>query len=154
MNHVIILSGVSGSGKSTYARTRLGSADVVSADSYFYSIGGGKYAFDASKLSEAHGACFRRFIQLLQHTDENTIVVDNTNTTSEEIAPYVLGAQAFGATVEICTLKGDYVNVHGVPEMTIEAQRTRIENRKLPPWWKNSEIRPAYSPPTHGKGRT
>ena len=146
MNHVIILSGVSGSGKSTYARTRLGSADVVSADSYFYSIGGGKYAFDASKLSEAHGACFRRFIQLLQHTDENTIVVDNTNTTTEEIAPYVLGAQAFGATCEIVTLRGEYSNEHGVPAGTIVAQRTRIENRKLPPWWKSSEVWPAYPP--------
>ena len=122
MNHVIILSGSSGSGKSTYARTL------------------------PASFPKHTGACFRRFIQLLQHTDENTIVVDNTNTTTEEIAPYVLGAQAFGATCEIVTLRGEYSNEHGVPAGTIVAQRTRIENRKLPPWWKSSEVWPAYPP--------
>ena len=162
MGKVVILSGVSGSGKSTTARKLWNELEpgtycrVVSADDFF--MVEGVYKFDPTKLSEAHGKCFRDFIAELQPNavgkyNHDLVVVDNTNTTSEEIAPYILGAQAFGWEVEILTSLphpttnwADYYamcaarNAHGVGFDTIKAQHKRIVNRSLPPWWKNTHL--------------
>ena len=153
---VIILSGVSGSGKSTYAAKLLEQEyeDLeqeyedkclkVSADDFFTDSLSGKYSFDPSRLGEAHASCFRNYIEAL--TDGvNFILVDNTNTTEAEIAPYVLGANAFGYDVEIHTLVSDRLsawkrNVHNVSWKGIQAQYERIFARKLPPYWTEKKI--------------
>src|SRR5690606_33271326 len=104
----IIMSGISGSGKSTWAEKLchgLSSTgynfSIVSADSYF--MRDGVYQFDPKKLSDAHGACCYDFInQLALQTP--LVVVDNTNTTAVEIAPYILIAQAYHYDVEIITV--------------------------------------------------
>lgn len=145
-----ILSGLSGSGKSTYIKHCCGSAVVCSADNYFMSDG--EYRFDVSKLSQAHGACFKGTIDALQKGEDH-VVIDNTNTSNEEIAPYVLAAQAFGYEVEIVTLvapkgmtEGDYIaacaerNAHNVPAAGIAGQAQRIASRRLMPWWKSETV--------------
>ena len=152
---VIVLSGVSGSGKSTWIKENHPSAYVVSADHYFLTTGG-EYRFDASKLSAAHGACFREFIVATQNSTEESfpIVVDNTNTTDVEISPYMLVAQAYCLPSEIVTLmprRGRDVgwvdltkcaerNKHGVSLQAIEAQDARIQARNLPPWWTETRV--------------
>jgi len=148
MKTVIILQGVPGSGKSFFAnefvsRAR-GKSVVCSADDYFYKLGGGKYAFDVSKLGEAHGACFRKFIAAVQEGVE-VVIVDNTNTTTTEIAPYVLGGEAHGYTVEVIRVVCDPVvaaarNTHGVPEKAILAMAGRIASCSCPPWWKVTTV--------------
>ena len=175
MRQVIVISGVSGCGKSTYIQDVIlgrvkdgpitswkftGSHVVVSADDYFLAMNG-EYRFDPSKLSLAHGKCFRDFIESMQD-DISLVVVDNTCTTVEEISPYILGAQAFGYDVELRTLDISEVppgeesephvwfeavlnklaarNAHGVGKQTIMAQSMRISLRKLPPWWKCTYI--------------
>jgi len=149
MKHVIILQGVPGSGKSHYAnefvaRTQAKSV-VCSADDYFYQLGGGtKYAFDARQLGAAHGACFRKFIAAVQ-AEVEVVVVDNTNTTATEIAPYVLGGEAHGYTVEIIRVVCDPAvaaarNTHGVPERAVRAMADRIASCQTPPWWKVTTV--------------
>lgn len=162
MKKVIVLSGVSGSGKSTYAKglandsayATNGHVLIVSADDHF--MKDGQYSFDPSKLSEAHGECFRRFLFALDRAGRDgpggsdTVVVDNTNTTSEEIAPYMLAAQAFGWEAEIRTLDIEWAdlvfyfqrNIHVNDIVVIERQFRRIVERKLLPWWKHTWIRP------------
>lgn len=160
MNKVIILSGVSGSGKSTLARSiepagkfRDGAVypTIVSADDFF--MASGEYRFDPSKLSEAHAACFREYLRHLQLGVEEAIV-DNTNTTNEEIAPYYLGAQAYHYQVEIITVFLDGVgttyhsqveacaarNKHRVPYGVVAAQAGRLKSRKLPPYWQHRMV--------------
>lgn len=164
MRQVKIMSGVSGSGKSTLVRKLLsehtGPMQVVSADQYFMvkdenakhgnSTSELIYKFNPADLSLAHGNCFRRFIEGLQSTEcGNLVIVDNTNTTTEEIAPYVLGAQAFGYDLEVITVMCNSMsdveqaakrNAHGVPLQGVYAQYMRIHNRKLPTWWKSQVI--------------
>ena len=155
---VVILSGVSGSGKSTYIRNIFRNPFMVSADDFFLQEEG-KYNFDPTKLGAAHASCFRRFINACSD-GWPLIVVDNTNTTSEEIAPYVLGAEAFSYNVEIVTLilqhaqGGPWINMiercaqrntHGVPPATVEKQHKRIMDRSLPPWWKHTCISAIFS---------
>ena len=154
--HVVIMSGVSGSGKSTEVARLLRDekSKVVSADDFF--VVKGEYKFNPSLLGEAHGSCLRRFIAYAKfglHEDhdlrEITIIVDNTNTTTEEIAPYVAIAQAYMAeSIELVTVFCDVDvaagrNRHDVSLNVIEAQYRRIMARKIPPFWdvKLTEIR-------------
>src|ERR1700722_5917252 len=101
MRSVIVLSGISGSGKSTYAGEGEGIA-VVSADRFFMSDG--VYSFDPKKLSEAHAACMAEFIKACAALTP-TVVVDNTATTALEIAPYMLVASSFGYSPEVRTFR-------------------------------------------------
>jgi hypothetical protein len=166
---VKILSGVSGSGKSHLARqlreeyssSKDGNVVIVSADNYF--LQGGVYRFDPSCLTRAHAACFRAFLMAMEgyedhdcewHDRYGLIIVDNTNTTPEEIAPYVLGAQAFDYQPEIVEIQVStdddlqkclVRNQHGVPAQAIIAQQSRMLRRRLPAWWKVRKV-PAHFP--------
>lgn len=128
-NKLICLSGVSGSGKSTFAATL--SNFVVSADDFF--IKEGKYNFDVRLLPKAHGACFRSCISYLAQSFE-TVVVDNTSTNVEDISPYALVATAFGYDFESVINHVDILdlpkcvnrNKHGTPYETILRQYTNL----------------------------
>lgn len=143
---VIILSGVSGSGKSFYAKC-INPSVIVSADAFF--MQDGEYKFDSSKLGDAHADCFRRFIDAVSNADNKVlIVVDNTNISEVEIAPYYLGAEAYGHSAVIHTMKLPFGflseksldilekrNPHKVSRHIIAQQHKRLEKRWLPPWW-------------------
>ena len=141
---VVILSGVPGAGKSTWIKeNQAGISQVFSADDYF--MVDGEYKYNFQNIQEAHSDCIRRFINALQNAEignvEAVMVVDNTNTTSEEIAPYYAIAKAYNAEVALVTfMGGDSAemasrNVHGVPEATIEKMQFRLKNRVLPGHW-------------------
>src|SRR6266404_1036637 len=93
---VLILSGISGSGKTTYAqKLQKENPDAVrvSADNYFMSPTG-DYRFDVTILGEAHAACYRAFKFFLA-AGVDLIIVDNTNTTIREMKGYMnLAAEA------------------------------------------------------------
>jgi len=150
MKRVIILQGIPGSGKSHYAAsliTKLSldhdktlSAAIVSADNFFVRLGNGTYKFDPTKLSDAHGECFREFMSAVT-SGVNLVVVDNTNTTTMEISPYMLCATAYGYEAEVHTVCCEIAlaaarNTHGVSLEGIKAMAERIADCKLPPWWK------------------
>jgi predicted kinase len=141
---VFILVGVSGSGKSTVAR-ELGGVSV-SADHYFTDADG-NYNFDPSKLSDAHAACLRQFLAHVQMRRAQ-VVVDNTNTTVAEIAPYAAIALAYGFELEILFVPCDPEvaharNTHGVPLAGVQAQAKRIYSLRdsLPPWWPTRTVK-------------
>jgi predicted kinase len=126
---VIIMRGVSGSGKTTYVREHYPGATVVSADDYFTKDGA--YCFNPAALDEAHADCFRRFIYALEN-GAPTVVVDNTNATAAQVSPYALGARAFGYEVRIITLQvhpetAFERNVHGAPLSIIRKQATELQ---------------------------
>ena len=137
-----ILCGISGSGKSTYAKEVLGKDMYFSADNYFIDRESGAYNFDPTKLGEAHGQCLRFAADEMRYGKYN-VVIDNTNTTVAEIAPYAALALAYGYELEIVRLSCDLEtaskrNVHNVPAHVIEAQLLRLETlpNNLPSWWK------------------
>jgi predicted kinase len=143
---VIILSGLPGSGKSTFGKRKYPHALKFSADDAFETPEG--YKFDPSRISEAHAACLRGFLAALQ-AKASLIVVDNTNTSAVEIAPYAALALAFGATVEIVTVRCSAedalrYNTHGVGEKTIMYMAQSLDERKLPPWWDSREVGPFH----------
>ena len=148
MPKVIILSGVSGSGKSTYARKHFPEAIRLSADDYF--LQDAKWNFDPTKLTEAHAECFSKFLFHLASpaSKEEVIVVDNTNCSAWEIAPYVLAATSFGFEHEIITLFVPWNkleecarrNVHNVPTNVISKMFDVLLKRTLPGHWNAREV--------------
>ena len=141
---VKIICGISGSGKSTYCKSNFPDAKVCSADHYF--MDDGEYKFDPRKLPEAHGSCLRKFVDLLQSDGE--VVVDNTNTTISEVAPYAQLALAYGHDLEIIILDVDPEvahkrNLHGVPEQGVKVQHSRLVKLAgdLPPWWPTTTVK-------------
>lgn len=139
---VTILRGISGSGKSTYATKHHPNAFVVSADSYH--MANGVYAFDPANLSRAHAQCLRSFTAFVttKNGTNDEIVVDNTNTTVVEIAPYAALALAYGCELEIITLDTPLSiawkrNIHGVSPEVATGQWKRLfrEIDSFPRWW-------------------
>jgi predicted kinase len=140
MNKAVLLVGVSGSGKSTFAAREYPGAVTVSADHYF--MVDGEYRFEGSKLGAAHRACLRGFVEAVQG-GAGCVVVDNTNTTLVELAPYVSLAMAYGYEVEVVRVRCPVEvaasrNTHGVGEGAVRAMDARIESMMatgLPPFW-------------------
>ena len=145
MGKVIIMQGIPGSGKSTFIKKNYPEADIVSADNFFMSDG--EYRFDPKLLPEAHAACLRNFIRWCSDfrylKTSRIMIVDNTNTSIAEVAPYMGVAQAFGHDAEVIFLDVDpYVgakrNIHNVPADKVHTMWCKIiqSQAQFPPWWK------------------
>ncbi len=154
---VRILRGISGAGKSSWVenhRRLLESSGreilVFSADHFF--MKSGVYRFNPSKLSEAHDSCLREYTGYIQRATlrdkDASIIVDNTNTTVAEIAPYYQLAQAYGhKDVKILTIQADPKicagrNVHGLSLDAITKQHGRLlrEQLSFPDRWKHEFV--------------
>lgn len=154
MSIVAVLSGVPGSGKTTEAKAYIASLKkgsmtglssiIVSADDYF--MKDGKYEYDGREIGNAHADCFRKFIRHLA-AGTDVIVVDNTNIGVEEIAPYMLGASAFGYEATLYTIMCEpgiayRRNTHDLQQPTIQSMHDRLVKRHLPPYWQENEYWP------------
>lgn len=151
MLNIVIMQGVSGSGKSTYIMRNFPSAIVVSADYYFVNVVTGNYEFNSELLGEAHANCLRSYIDTVvvwnNNVEDGVLVVDNTNCTVAEIAPYAAIATAYGHKLKIICLDIDPKvaaarNLHGVDELNVMMMAERIKNssKDLPPYWQREVI--------------
>lgn len=142
---LLILRGLPGNGKTTYAKLRAGQAGdacIVSADAY-----PGLYNDDLSMnfalLPAAHDACFEAALiacELVKEGGAPLVIVDNTNTTLAEMSPYRMVGRMCGMNIEIVHMTSNASdgqladrNTHGVPRQAIAGMRERWEN--LPPFW-------------------
>ena len=147
MGKVIIMLGAAGSGKSTWVKNNTTEfTRVHSADSFFLDAAG-NYLFDPRKLPSAHQQCLRQFVRRIGYVamdgdGDLRCVVDNTNTTVAEIAPYAALALAYGHKLELvhinspihrCIERG----THDVPPLTVATQHNRLAVTllNLPPQW-------------------
>jgi predicted kinase len=150
MKQMLILRGVPGAGKSTHAQhiaaAGVARVEIMSADHYFIDPDG-VYRFAFDKLGEAHKKCFRSVLAHLNQGFADMLVVDNTNISAVEIAPYVALANAFGLQHQILTFNtppevAAARCVHGVPENKIKtsASRLQAEERLFPRFWNHTQM--------------
>lgn len=135
-NEVTILSGPSGSGKSTFANLYQPKEEYVfSADKFF--IKEGRYTFIPELLGKAHNECLKYFIKACQEKKskghEEIIIIDNTNCSMHEIAPYYRIAECLGFKPEILFFHTGITTcivrtIHGVPDNVIERQKDNFLN--------------------------
>lgn len=154
MKQVYILCGPSGCGKSTYTDKMLKTKHVdnmvvLSTDDYHYNASG-KYVFQPDQLGKFHAQNLHRFIEEC-NAGTQCIIVDNTNITNLERAPYYQVAKAYGYQVIIVLFNPrplDYKDIqalavrnkHKVPLATIRRQCEKFEP-EIPLFWDVNIIR-------------
>lgn len=134
MPTLYLIRGVSGSGKSTFARMLADNlnCNYWEADMYFNDPKTGEYKFNPSWIGQAHGWCFEHFRQDLD--SGNNVIVSNTFTTEQDMERYIDNAHANGYNVVSLVVENRHGNksVHGVPEATLQRQETLLrKNIKL-----------------------
>lgn len=156
---VIILRGVQGSGKTffwgsgalkKFLNLPPDTGQAICSADFFMVNERNEYEFVSQKLPECHAKCLLGFVEaVMEPRSSRLIVVDNTNSTVAEIAPYYALGQAYGHEVKIFTI--DYNldlaasrQVHGVSQIGIGivAERLRVEEKFFPPWWDHQHVRP------------
>lgn len=142
---VYIMRGLPGSGKSTWIKRYLeqrreGVAQAICCSADHYHMVDGKYCYDPKNAGLAHNKCLNDYLQQIG-VNTKDIVIDNTNTTLVELAPYVRIAEALGVEYEIIYLHcypGTAIrrNTHNVPANTILAMYRNLVNEIVPSYWK------------------
>jgi predicted ABC-type ATPase len=129
---ILILKGVSGSGKSSLANLlcsqRVGWT-ICEADLFFYDKQG-NYNFDPAKLGSAHKFCQNQFVDYLNEPSVETIIVSNTNCDPKDMKFYEDQAakRNIRVTYLVIERRHNNVNSHGVPEATLDRQEQKLRN--------------------------
>lgn len=131
--NLIILKGVSGSGKSTFSGLISEPKIICTADD-FYTDKQGNYNFDPTKLGQGHKACQAKFDEAIKDQVITNIVIANTNTKPSDYKYYVDKAEKAGLKVTYVVLENRHGNkdVHNVGEDVLQRQEKNLrDNLKL-----------------------
>jgi predicted kinase len=121
MAKLILVRGLPGSGKSTYAQ---GCGTVhLEADMFF--MRDGSYNFDPNTISNAHSWCLSTAKKCMDAGMD--VVVSNTFTQLWEMQKYIDYAEEVGHTLHVISCMGEYGNVHSVPAETLKKMKDRWE---------------------------
>ena len=129
--NLILVRGISGSGKSTFAEAFLYPISLLISTDDFFMIDG-EYQFNPELLAENHLKCLNSVESEMKDPHQDicpNIVVHNTFTQSWEMKPYKELADNYGYnfyTIIVENRHGSY-SIHDVPDHIISKQRDRFE---------------------------
>lgn len=121
MAELVLIRGVPGSGKTTMAKEQFPNHAHVETDMFFVDESG-NHKFEGHRVKDAHKWC-EAVAQKLIESGRDTVVT-NTFTRLWEMEPYFhMGADK----VRVLEAKGNYQNVHGVPDKKVQEMKDRFE---------------------------
>ncbi len=130
MRDLILIRGLPGSGKSTFAQRLLQSyldqgVDAVhfEADQFFVNEEG-EYVWDGMKIGEAHAWCQSKTFQALEN--DKTVIVSNTFTVKKELQVYFDMIHQHGQNPTVLVMQSNFGSVHGVPDAVLMNMRKRF----------------------------
>ena len=124
MKELILLRGLPGSGKSTFAEVIGGFR--CEADMFF--MEGGEYKFDVTRIEKAHRWC-KEQCESFMVREKPKVIVSNTFTQEWEMEAYYELAKQYGYKVTSVIVENRHggVNKHGVPADKLEQMKNRFE---------------------------
>ena len=129
MKELILVRGIPGAGKSTFAELLGGTH--IETDMYFMKTG--EYKFDGTKIKEAHQWCQKEVdtMMILNRIEgiHNKIVVSNTFTQEWEMKAYYDLAESYDYRVTSIIVENRHGNesIHGVPAEAMDRMEKRFE---------------------------
>jgi predicted kinase len=122
---LIIVRGLPGSGKSTFARFLANPEFICTADDYL--MENGKYVWSSEKIGIAHKKCQAKCEEIMRLKFPR-IVVANTSTSERELRPYQDLAKKYDYKVFsiIVEKRHDEKNIHNMPEENIQKMLERF----------------------------
>lgn len=136
MKTVIIVRGISGSGKNTFAEyiqelfheAKAEPCEICCADDYFIEKYG-SYKWSAAEIFAAHKYCQNKFTKALDNQIE-LVIVANTGTKEKDIQFYLDNAKECGYTVFSVVLENRHngKDIHNVPEISLQKQEKDLRN--------------------------
>lgn len=117
---LVLIRGLPGSGKSTMAREMVADGFTHFEADMFFMVDGA-YAYDASRIRDAHAWCQRMTRQALK--EGRRVVVSNTFTRLQEMEPY----RGMSEKIRVVEARGRWQNTHGVPEEMVRRMAQRWE---------------------------
>ena len=129
MPDLILVRGIPGSGKSTWAAENFPNHHRPEADDWFYDWDQPSpvYKFERDQVYSAHAYCHIMTERFLD--DGLNTIVCNTFITRAEILPYkqIWGDLAF-VNFKVYRMLGDFGNTHNVPEHVVARMRQSIQD--------------------------
>ena len=127
MKTLILLRGLPGSGKSTFAKTLVNKDYCHKEADMFFVDSEGNYKFEPSKIKDAHRWC-QEEVDFLMKYEHSPLVVSNTFTQEWEMDAYYQLAEKYGYTVFSVIIENRHngINEHGVPDEKLEQMRARF----------------------------
>ena len=126
MQHIYLIRGGAGNGKSFLANIIHQWQEYAWLEADMYFMDDGEYKFDKTRLKDAHQWCQKQFECWLE--SGRNIIVSNTFTKKWEMQFYKDLAAKYGAKVtEIIVRSDDFGSIHNVPEETIERMKREFE---------------------------
>ena len=124
---IILIRGIPGAGKSTYAKFlkekyKKYDFSIFEADDFF--MVGEKYEYNPSKIKDAHEYCYKRAMD----SKGKNIIISNTFTKVWEMKKYLALANEYDADCIVFRIMGHHKNVHDVPEEVINRMERNFED--------------------------
>lgn len=120
--NLIIVRGLPGSGKSTYAKKFAEENGYVHLESDDYLCDEkGIYRYTDASAAWARGQCLNDAIAALKEGKD--VIVSNVFMSSGSINRYVHEAKGISGPIRIIRMTADYGNVHNVPEKIVNSMR-------------------------------
>ncbi len=123
-----IVRGISGSGKSTFAKTLVTKDYCHKEADMFFIDRDGNYNFKPSQIKDAHKWC-QEEMNFLMRLEHSPVVVSNTFTQEWEMDPYFEMAKEYGYKIFTIVVENRHggVNDHNVPDEVLTKMRDRFE---------------------------